>query len=26
VRHGKAISYRGYLDRDEAARDAGLQP
>jgi ketosteroid isomerase-like protein len=26
VRHGKAISYRGYLDRDQAARDAGLQP
>ena len=24
VRDGKAVSYRGYLDRDEARRDAGL--
>ena len=24
VRDGKAVSYRGYLDRDEARRDAGF--
>jgi ketosteroid isomerase-like protein len=24
VRDGKAVSYRGYLNRDEAIRDAGL--